>query len=128
MQNHLRTFKGSDNRFYRNELCLDTTNGPTIASSDIKQLKVGKKEEKLIKQWNTLLQHVKDTKEYDSGCTYGVYQIFIDIDTFYRDSVTNEKVWNNPAVHGDLRTLKEFVKSYYNSEIVPTLFEYEFLK
>ena len=25
MQNHMRSFQGTDNRFYRNELCLDTT-------------------------------------------------------------------------------------------------------
>ena len=43
MQNHMRTFTGSDGRFYRNELCLDGTNGETIALRDIKGLAVGKK-------------------------------------------------------------------------------------
>lgn len=128
MQNHMRTFTGSDGHFYRNELCLDTTNGSTIASCDIEMLNIGESEEKLINQWKTLLEHAKSTNEYDSGCTYGVYQIYTDIDTSYKDPITDETVWNNPAVHGDLRTLKEHVKSYYNSEIVPTLFEYEFLK
>ncbi len=31
-------------------------------------------------------------------------------------------------VHTALQALKTLVKDYYNSEIVPTLFEYEFLK
>ena len=34
MQNHMRSFYGTDNRFYRNEICLDTTNGETLASKD----------------------------------------------------------------------------------------------
>ena len=33
MQNHMRTFLGSDARFCRNEICLDTTNGETLISS-----------------------------------------------------------------------------------------------
>ena len=37
-QNHMRTFTGSDGRIYRNELCLDTTNGETIASCALKNL------------------------------------------------------------------------------------------
>ena len=35
-QNHMRTFRGSDKRLYRNELCLDTTNGGTIACLALK--------------------------------------------------------------------------------------------
>lgn len=37
-QNHMRSFEGSDGSFYRNELCLDTTNGETIASNELKKL------------------------------------------------------------------------------------------
>ena len=51
MQNHMRTFIGSDNRFYRNELCLDTTNGETVASKDLKKLKTGAKENELFEMW-----------------------------------------------------------------------------
>ena len=36
-QNHMRSFIGSDNFFYRNELCLDTTNGETLATKDLKK-------------------------------------------------------------------------------------------
>ena len=34
----MRSFEGSDGSFYRNELCLDTTNGETIASNELKKL------------------------------------------------------------------------------------------
>lgn len=127
MQNHMRTFTGSDGRFYRNELCMDTTNGPTVASEDLKKLVCGPAEQRILDQWKTLMDAVKQTDEYDPALTYGVYQIFAEIDTSYKDDEGNT-VWNNVEVHSALQTLKALVKEYYNAEIVPTLFEYEFLK
>ena len=127
MQNHMRTFTGSDGRFYRNELCLDTTNGPTIASEDIKKLSPNEAEKKILAHWDLLMSEVKKTKEYDSSLTYGLYQIFAEIDTSYKDE-DNKTVWNNIEVHSALQTMKTLCKEYYNKEIVPTLFEYEFIK
>ena len=74
-----------------------------------------------------LLEAAKGTEEYDESLTYDVYQIFAEIDTSYKDEEDNT-VWNNVAVHTALSTLKTLVKEYYNKEIVPTLFKYEFLK
>uniref|UniRef100_UPI0034A46163 hypothetical protein n=1 Tax=Collinsella bouchesdurhonensis TaxID=1907654 RepID=UPI0034A46163 len=127
MQNHMRTFTGSDGRFYRNELCMDTTNGPTVASEDLKKLVCGPAEQRILDQWKTLMDAAKQTDEYDPRLTYGVYQIFAEIDTSYKDD-EGKTVWNNIEVHSALQTLKALVKDYYNAEIVPTLFEYEFLK
>lgn len=128
MQNHMRTFTGSDGRFYRNELCLDTTNGETIASRDLAKLHMDADEKELVKQWNILLNYAKDTAEYNAKLTYGVYQIFAEIDKSHKDEETGETIWENIEVHSALKTLKELVKAYYNKEIVPTLFKYEFLK
>lgn len=128
MQNHCRSFTGSDGRFYRNELCLDTTNGETIASKDIKNLKANETEKTILELYSTLLNHVKETKEYRKELTYGIYQIFAEIDTSYTDEITGKTVYNNIQVHSDLQAMKELCKTYYNSEIVPVLFEYEFLK
>lgn len=127
MQNHMRTFTGSDGRFYRNELCLDTTNGDTLASVDVSKLNIDNTEKQLLAQWDTLMIEVKKTSEYNPSLTYGVYQVFAEIDTSYKDDDGNT-VWNNLEVHSALQTLKTLVKNYYNNEIVPTLFEYEFLK
>ena len=127
MQNHMRTFTGGDGRFYRNELCMDTTNGPTVASEDLKKLVCSPAEQRILDQWKTLMDAVRRTDEYDPALTYGVYQIFAEIDTSYKDDEGNT-VWNNVEVHSALQTLKALVKEYYNAEIVPTLFEYEFLK
>ena len=128
MQNHCRSFKGSDGRFYRNELCLDTTNGETVASKDIKKIKPNETEKKILDLYKTLMSHVKETKEYNSELTYGIYQIFSEIDTSFTDETTGKTVYNNIQVHSDLQAMKELCKTFYNSEIVPVLFEYEFLK
>lgn len=73
MQNHMRTFTGSDGRFYRNELCMDMTNGPTVASEDLKNLVCGPTEQRILDQWKTLMDAVKQADEYDPRLTYGVY-------------------------------------------------------
>ena len=127
MQNHMRSFTGSDGRFYRNELCMDTTNGSTLATEDLKKLTTNDAENKILAQWDSLMLEVKKTSEYDSSLTYGIYQIFAEIDTSYKDD-DGKTVWNNIEVHSALQTMKSLCKEYYNSEIVPTLFEYEFLK
>lgn len=128
MQNHMRSFYGTDNRFYRNELCLDTTNGETLASIDLKKLNTTVKEKELFAIWETILRWSKKTKNYSDKLTYGVYQIFAELNTFTSDEETGESKPDYPELNGALKSLKQKVKEYYNSEIVPKLFEYEFLK
>lgn len=65
----------------------------------------------------------------DSGTSKsGIYQISFELDTFKHDEETDRNVYDYPELHGHLQTMKKLVKDYYNSEIVPILFEYEFLK
>ena len=128
MQNHMRSFQGTDNRFYRNELCLDTTNGETLASRDLKNLKENAKEKELFDIWKTIFKWAQKTDNYNEKLTYGVYQIFAELNTFSQDEETGENKPDYPELNGALKTLKQKVKEYYNSEIVPVLFEYQFLK
>ena len=128
MQNHMRSLNGSDNRYYKNELCFDNTNGETIASKDIIKLKLNNEEKQLLNQWTLILKNAKETKNYNPNLTYGLYQISVELDTFVKDEETGANIYDYPELHGNIRTLKELVKKYYNKEIVPTLFEYEFLK
>ncbi|MEG1926390.1 MAG: hypothetical protein RR415_11670 [Ruthenibacterium sp.] len=134
MQNHVRTFTGSDGRFYRNELCFDTTNGETFATRDIQELKLNNTEKALLEQWNTILNYAKQVRPnergngYNSVFTYGVYQVYAELDTAYKDDVTGKTVYDNIELHTALNGLKELVKAYYTTEIVPVLFQYEFLK
>lgn len=133
MQNHMRTFTGSDGRFYRNELCFDGTNGETIALRDIKSLNFNENEARLMSQWQTVLDWAKKAKSnergggYNSASTYGVYQIRAELDTSYKNKRT-PTIYDNPELHSALNTLKTLVGAYYNAEIVPVLFEYEYLK
>lgn len=126
-QNHFRSFKGSDGRFYRNELCLDTTNGETIASRDLQNLELNEREKEMLAVWNLILESAKQTKRYDNALTYGVYQIIKELDTVHNDD-KGKKIPDYPELHGHLATLKTKLKAYYNKEIVPVLFEYELLK
>ena len=128
MQNHMRSFYGTDNRFYRNELCLDITNGETLASKDLKKLTPNKAEKELLDIWNTILKWAKKTKNYNAELTYGIYQIYAELNTFTHDDETGENKPDYPELNGCLKLLKQKIKEYYNSEIVPTLFKYEFLK
>lgn len=126
--NHVRTFQGRDGHFYRNELCLDTTNGDTAASVALRGLPPNKAEKELLLLWDSIIELTKKTKNYNPDLTYGIYQITVELDTFVHDNETDRNVYDYPELHGHLQTLKKLVKDYYNSEIVPTLFEYELLK
>lgn len=126
-QNHMRSFYGSDGRFYRNELCLDTTNGETVASKELSKLTYNKVECNILKEWNNIISYVKTTNEYDHSLTYGVFQIEKEINTFSKNE-QGDIIYNYPELNGALKTLKCLIKEYYNSEIVPVLFQYEFLK
>lgn len=128
MQNHMRSFTGSDNRFYKNELCLDTTNGETLASKDLRNLLANDAEKDLFALWDLILAEAKKTKNYNPKTTYGVYQIFAELNTIKEDEITGTNIPDYPVLNGHLKSLKQKLKEYYNSEIVPVLFEYEFLK
>lgn len=126
-QNHMRSFTGSNGIFYRNEICLDTTNGKTIASTDLEKLKINTKEKTLIDLWNKILEEAKLTSNYNQELTYGVYQIKEELNTSHKNEL-GETIYDYPVLNGDLSTLTSLVKNYYLDEIVPFLFEYEFLK
>lgn len=127
-QNHMRSFVGSDGRFYRNELCLDSTNGETVASLALKNFSPNKRETEMLSLWNLIIELAKTTKNYNPSLTYGIYQIIVELDTFEHDAETERNVYNYPELHGHIQSMKKLVREYYNAEIVPTLFEYEFLK
>jgi hypothetical protein len=55
----IRSFTGSDARFYRNELCLDTTNGSTLASKEIEKMTLDEREQKMMELWKIILEEAK---------------------------------------------------------------------
>ncbi|MBD5256662.1 MAG: hypothetical protein HDS50_03395 [Bacteroides sp.] len=127
-QNHMRSFIGSDSRRYSNQLTLDITNGETLAHRDISKLQLNGVEKALVEQWKKVLADAKLTNEYDETINYGLYQIRFELNTKTTDSDTGKEIYNYPSLNGNIKTLASMVKEYYNHEIVPVLFEYEFLK
>lgn len=126
-QNHVRSIVGSDKRYYKNQLCLDNTHGDTIASKKLKNLKLNEQEKKLIIQWELIFNEAKKTKNYNPKLTYGLYQIIEELNTFEIND-KKERIFDYPQLNGHIKSLKQLVKIYYQKEIVPFLFEYEFLK
>ena len=128
-QNHMRSFNGSDGRVYRNELCLDTTNGRTVASAALEGLKCRERENELLTAWSRVLEEAKETALYERSLTYGLYQIGEELNTWHEPSNGKKvRIYDYPSLNGSIRALKELNKKYYIEEIVPKLFEYEFLK
>ena len=129
-QNHMREFVGSDGKEYKNQLCLDTTNGKTLASESLKAMEKNEEEKKLFALWEKIINTAKTTKNYQPNINYGLYQIKDELDTFYVEQQhrKKKKIYEYKDLHSDIDTLSKLVKLYYLKEIVPTLFKYEFLK
>ena len=140
-QNKCISFNGSDGRFYRNELCFSQN---TIADNDLKNFKLNKDEEELFKIWNDILLELKKTKNYNSNYSYGLYQIDMECNTYYKLDINNNKLlpsnenWNNKKnsciyydyveLNSYIVSLKEKLKLYYKKYIQDKLFKYELLK
>lgn len=124
---HIRSIVGSDGRFYRNQLCLDCSNGDTLAKEKLDHFAPNEKEQKLLTQWSLVFENARKTTNYNPALTYGVYQISEELNSNYKDEKGNT-VYDYPELNGHLKTLKQLVKDYYLDEIVPFLFKYQFLK
>ncbi len=127
-QNHMREFVGSDGRLYKNQLCLDTTNGETLASQKLKDMKKTDEEKMMLELLHKIILEAKQTANYQPQYNYGLYQIKTELNTEHIDPDTGDSVPDYTKLNGNIETLAEHVKDYYIKEIVPPLFEYEFLK
>jgi len=135
-QNKCLSFNGSDSRYYRNELCFDTTHGDTCASADLAQFAADKTtaldddENDLLEQWNRILKEAKKTANYDPSLTYGVYQITKELNTFHKEGSGKKQqtVYDYPNLNGYLTTLRDDLKKYYKTHITEKMFKYELLK
>lgn len=127
-QNHVREFVGSDGRHYQNQLCLDNTKSETLASKALQPMKINKEEKTLLSLWDKILSLAKETANYNPAFNYGLYQIKVELNTVHIDPETGANIPDYPELNGNIETLASCLKDYYLKEIVPTLFEYEFLK
>ena len=129
-QNKCLSFTGSDGRYYRNELCFDTTNGDTVASVDLARMSLDEEEKELLKLWKDILEEAKKTKEYQKELTYGVYQITKELNTSRKigSGKSKKTVYDYPILNGYLEALRINLKKYYKSHITEKMFKYELLK
>lgn len=129
-QNKCLSFDGSDGRYYRNELCFDTTNGDTVASADLAKMTLDADEKALMKLWDDILTEAKKTANYNSKLTYGVYQITKELNTSHKIGTgrSQQTVYDYPTLNGYLETLRTNLKAYYKSHITDKMFQYELLK
>lgn len=129
-QNKCLTFVGSDKRFYQNELCLDDTNFTPQAKKDLDQMTLTDDEQTLVDLFDKILKEAKQTKNYKSDYTYGVYQITKELNTFHFEGTgtRKKKVYDYPTLNGDLNTLRTKLKQYYLDHIKANMFKYELVK
>lgn len=129
-QNKCLSFDGSDGRYYRNELCFDTTNRDTVASADLAKMTLDADENARMKLWDDIIAEAKRTANYDSRLTYGVYQITKELNTSHKTGTgrLQQTVYDYPTLNGYLETLRTNLKAYYKSHITDKMFQYELLK
>lgn len=129
-KNYCLSLNGSDGRYYRNELCFDTTNGDTVASADLATMTLDAESKKLMALWKNILAESKKTANYNPKLTYGVYQITKELNTSHEEGsgTTKKTVYDYPTLNGYLVALRDALKAYYKSHITEKMFKYELLK
>jgi hypothetical protein len=129
-QNKCLSFIGCDGRYYRNELCFDTTNGDTVASADLATMTLDAESKKLMSLWENILAEAKKTVNYNPKLTYGVYQITKELNTSHEEGTGTSKktVYDYPNLNRYLVSLRDNLKAYYKSHIADKMFKYELLK
>lgn len=126
-QNKCISFEGSDERYYRNELCFDND---TLASVTLGGFELDSDEEELMELWRKILEEAQATDNYLGTYSYGIYQIGEELNTFRIEGSgrNKHKVYDYVDLNGDLDSLRDNLKAYYRSHIQDKMFEYELVK
>jgi hypothetical protein len=139
-KNKCKSFIGSDNRFYRNELCFD---GNTLSQVMLDKLIssgviLSKDEKELFIIWNDIVVEAKKTIEYknlfsiNSNLTLGLWQIKedINIDIPTGKNKHGKTIFSKKyaVLNTSVVKLDKALKSYYKNIIIPDLFKYELIK
>ena len=86
-------------------------------------------ETELLQLWERILSEARKTAGYNKKLTYGVYQIWKELNTFREEGTGNsKKIYDYPVLNGYLIALRNSLKAYYKSHITEKLFRYELLK
>lgn len=132
-QNHMRSFMGTDERDYRNQLTLGLPENETIAYETLKDNQffenMNKEETDMFNLWNKIMEQAIETDNFNPNYIYGLYQIDQELNTSYKIKQGNKEVtvYDYPELNGDIRTLKSWVREYYNQYLTEILFNYKFI-
>lgn len=136
---HLRNLV-IDGKIFKNELCFD---GNTLANKTLKEFVdngyiFSEQENDLFEKYNLLLEMVRTPDEegkfkenFIKEYHYGLFQIDEEInlkDKIIDNSGKVRNVYRYGDMNNLIKDIKNSLKEYYIQNIVPTLFEYEFLK
>ncbi|MDP2090534.1 MAG: hypothetical protein Q8K30_02950 [Candidatus Gracilibacteria bacterium] len=140
-RNKCLSFIGSDNRFYKNELCLSQN---TLSDEKLNDFELNKSDRYILNMWNDILEVAKNTNNYKNNFTYGLYQIIQDLNTYKYNgnsytkdeikklilSKTEKKFVSVEylELNTKIDAMKKLLKEYYKNQIQDKLFEYELLK
>lgn len=72
----------------------------------------------------------KKCEEFEHQNTYGAYQIELQLNKSWTEGIGKNKktIYKYPILNSYIVALKEELKQYYNSYLLPKIFEYELLK
>lgn len=144
-RNKCLSFIGSDDRFYRNELCFDND---TLAIQDLRKMQLDSADNKILGLWKSVLECAKQTDEYNPQYTYGLWQIESELNVWeyngdiYTELQRKEKnkecknrgksepemLRRYVSLNTAINELKVGLKEYYKTQIQDKLFLYELLK
>ena len=144
-RNKCLSFIGSDDRFYRNELCFDND---TLALQDLRKMQLDSADNKILGLWKSVLECAKQTDEYNPQYTYGLWQIESELNVWeyngdiYTELQRKEKnkecknrgksepemLRRYVSLNTAINELKVGLKEYYKTQIQDKLFLYELLK
>lgn len=139
--NKCLSFRGSDGRFYRNELCFSA--GTHARKALAKFITSGSKlkdyEKPLLGHWIDVMTEVKKTVEYkallksEPETVLGLWQvqeqINIRIPTGKKDRKGKDiLVYKYAVLNAKVAALDRALKEFYSKHLVPDLFKYQLLK
>lgn len=126
-QNKCLSFVGSNNWFYRNELCFDVN---TVASKELRKFKLTDEEDTLMEQWKLVLKLAKRTRNYDSSFTYGPYQIDMELNERHKELIKGKvvTVFEYEKLNDEIRKLKRMNEEYYMNVIAKKMWDYGLIK
>lgn len=133
-KNKCISFTGADNRYYRNELCLDSSIKQTYATMDLgkcinsSKTEVNNDEKELLSLLDNILKEAKKCVNYNSDLTYGVYQISNELNTSHKEGNMKKKIYDYPTLNGYLVSMRGKLKDYYRNYIFDKMLQYKLLR